>query len=375
MALYGLDVSKWQSVGTGDSAKDFLIIKATEGTGYVDPNCDKHYQRAKGKGKLLGFYHFARPDLNIGTDGAKREAQYFYNNCKNYFREAIPVLDWEQPGTTGQVSWAKAWLDEVYRLTGVRPLIYMSASVVNGNNWSSISDNYGLWIAGYPNAYNVKNPPTPTAGAMPYKIGSWKFWAIWQYSSGAGTLDHNIANMDANGWKAYAGVKTTTTTTTTPAPAKTEPKKEEPVKTEPKKEEPAKVDKKESEPVSGQQPSNGASTGSSVPEQPQSADTGLTTEEWDKIIEKAQNTVKLAENTAKKYGVTIPMSNKVYDVLKITVAIILPVISTLYIGLANIWGFGFGDQVDKTIQLIIAAINALLGMAIVKSSSDYHKGS
>lgn len=374
MALYGYDISKWQSVGTGDSAKDFLIIKATEGTGYVDPSCDKHYQRAKSKGKLLGVYHFARPDLNKNTAGAKAEAAYFVNNCKGYIKQAILVLDWEQPGTTGQVSWAKAWLDEVYRLTGVRPLIYMSASVVNGNNWSSISGNYGLWIAGYPNAYNVKNPPTPTAGAMPYKIGSWKFWAIWQYSSGAGTLDYDIANMDANGWKAYAGVKTTTATTTTQTPAKTEPKKEEPAKTEPKKEEPAKVDKKESEPVSGQQSSNGASTGSSVPEQPQSADTGLTAEEWDKIIEKAQKTVKLAENTSKKYGITIPMSNKVYDVLKITVAIILPVISTLYIGLANIWGFGFGDQVDKTIQLIIAAINALLGMAIVKSSSDYHKG-
>ena len=374
MALYGLDISRWQSVGTGDSAKDFLIIKATEGTGYVDPSCDKHYQRAKSKGKLLGVYHFARPDLNKNTAGAKAEAAYFVNNCKGYIKQAILVLDWEQPGTTGQVSWAKAWLDEVYRLTGVRPLIYMSASVVNGNNWSSISGNYGLWIAGYPNAYNVKNPPTPTAGAMPYKIGSWKFWAIWQYSSGAGTLDYDIANMDANGWKAYAGVKTTATTATTSTPAKTEPKKEEPAKTEPKKEEPAKVDKKESEPVSGQQPSNGASTGSSVPEQPQSADTGLTAEEWDKIIEKAQKTVKLAENTSKKYGITIPMSNKVYDVLKITVAIILPVISTLYIGLANIWGFGFGDQVDKTIQLIVAAINALLGMAIVKSSSDYHKG-
>jgi GH25 family lysozyme M1 (1,4-beta-N-acetylmuramidase) len=363
MALYGYDVSSYQKVGTGDSAKNFLICKATEGTGYVDKLCDQHYQRAKKKGKLLGFYHFARPDLNKGTDGAKKEAQYFYNNCKNYFREAIPALDWEQPGTTGQVSWAKAWLDEVYRLSGVRPLIYMSASVVNGNNWSSISGNYGLWIAGYPSAYNVKNPPTPTAGAMPYKIGSWKFWAIWQYSSGAGTLDYNIANMDTKGWKAYACVKATTTTTTTT-----------PAKTEPKKEEPAKVDKKEPEPVSGQQPSNGASTGSNVPEQPQGADTGLTTEEWNKIIEKAQKTVELAENTAKKYGVTIPMSNKVYDVLKIIVAVILPVISTLYIGLANIWGFGFGEQVDKTIQLIIAAINALLGMAIVKSSSDYHKG-
>ena len=360
MALYGYDLSSFQSVSTGDSAKDFIICKATEGTGYVDKMCDKHYQRAKKKGKLLGVYHFARPDLNKGTAGAKAEAAYFVKNIKGYIKQAILVLDWEQPGTTGQVSWAKAWLDEVYRLTKVRPLIYMSASVVNGNNWSSIASNYGLWIAGYPSTYNKKNPPTPTVKAMPYKTGAWKFWAIWQYSSSAGTLDRNIANMDKKGWNAYAGVTATkTTATTTTTPAKTENKKEEP---------------KDESPISGQQPTSGASTGSkTTPEQPKSTDTGLTAKEWDKILEKAQKTVELAEDTAKKYGVTIPMSNKVYDVLKVIVAIVLPLASTLYIGLANIWGFGFGEQVDKTIQLLIAAINALLGMAIVKSSSDYHK--
>ena len=365
MALYGEDVSRWQSVGTGDSAKDFLIIKATEGVGYVDGSCDKHYQRAKKQGKLLGHYHFARPDLNKGTAGAVKEAQFFVNNTRNYFGESIPILDWEQPGTTGQVSWAKAWLDEVYRLTGVRPLIYMSASVVNGNNWSSISGDYGLWIAGYPNAYNVKNPPTPTVGNMPYKIGSWKFWAIWQNSSSAGTLDRDIANMDRTGWLKYAGskaVEAQPAPAPSPAPA--------PAKEEPKPAEPA-----EEEPVSGQVETNGKNGGSTTPEAPESTDKGLTPKEWNKIIEKAQKTVELAENTAKKYGVTIPMSNKVYDVLKVVVAIILPLISTLYIGLANIWGFGFGEQVDKTIQLVIAAINALLGMAIVKSSSDYRRGS
>lgn len=366
MALYGYDISKWQSVGTGDSAKDFLIVKATEGVGYVDGSCDKHYQRAKKQGKLLGHYHFARPDLNKGTAGAVKEAQFFVDNTRNYFGESIPVLDWEQPGTTGQVSWAKAWLDEVYRLTGVRPLIYTSASVVNGNNWSSISGNYGLWIAGYPNAYNVKNPPTPTVGNMPYKIGSWKFWAIWQYSSSAGTLDRDIANMDSTGWLKYAGSKAATQPAPKPAPT--------PAKEEPKPAEPAKPAKEE--PVSGQVETGGKlQGGTSVPEAPESTDKGLTAEEWNKIIEKSQKTVELAEKTAKKYGVTIPMSNKVYDVLKVVVAIVLPLISTLYIGLANIWGFGFGEQVDKTIQLIIAAINALLGMAIVKSSSDYHKGS
>lgn len=348
MALYGYDISKWQSVGTGDSAKDFVIIKATEGVGYVDGSCDKHYQRAKSQGKLLGVYHFARPDLNKGLDGAKREAQYFVQNIQGYIGDAILVLDWEQSGTTAQTDWAKAWLDEVYRLTTVRPLIYMSASVVNANNWSAISGNNGLWIAGYPNAYNVKNPPTPTAKNMPYKIGTWKFWAIWQYSSSAGTLDRDIANMDGTAWRKYAAKQVTQ-----------EPKTTAPIETTP---------------TSGQVETSGKNGGSTTPEAPKSTDKGLSAKEWDKIIEKAQKTVELADKTAKTYGITIPMSNKVYDVLKVVVAIILPLLSTLYLGLANIWGFGFGEQVDKTIQLIIAAINALLGMAIVKSSKDYHKG-
>ena len=353
MALYGYDMSKWQNNVVSD--KDFIIVKATEGTGYVDPTCDAKYQMNKKAGKLLGVYHFARPDLQKGTDGARREAQYFVNNIKGYIGEAILVLDWEQPGTTGQVDWAKAWLDEVYRLTTVRPLIYMSASVVNGNNWSSVANaNYGLWIAGYPSTYNVPNPPVPTPKAMPYKTGAWSFWAIWQYSSACGKLDHDIANMDATAWRKYAAVATAA-----PAPQPTpEP---EPEPTEP-------------EPVSGQIPTDGGSQGTTQPEQPASTDTGLTAEEWDEILDKIGKTVELGKDTASKYGLHIPMSNKVYDVLKIVVAIVLPVISTLYVGLANIWGFGFGEQVDKTIQLIITALNAILGIAIVKSSSDYHKG-
>ena len=215
MALYGYDISKWQSVGRGDSAKDFVICKATEGVGYVDPNCDKHYQRAKGQGKLLGVYHFARPDKN----SAEAEAEFFVKNIRGYLHEAILVLDWEQAGQTGKTGWAKAWLEKVYELTGVRPLIYTSASVVNGNNWSAISNDYGLWIAGYPNKYNVKNPPTPTVADMPYKIGSWKFWAIWQYSSSAGDLDLDIANMDREGWLKYAQATGTPAPKPAPAPA------------------------------------------------------------------------------------------------------------------------------------------------------------
>lgn len=71
---------------------------------------------------------------------------------------------------------------------------------------------------------------------------------------------------------------------------------------------------------------------------------------------------------------SIPMSNKTYDILKIVAIIILPLVQFIYTGLANIWGFGLSDQINATIQLIIGAINVILGAALVKSSADYHKG-
>lgn len=205
--LKGIDISKWQNTSAVDQAQDFVIIKATEGSGYVDPTCDTKYQYAKSKGKLLGVYHFARPDLT----SAVTEADYFVSQTTGYWskKEAILVLDWET-GNTKNVAWAKAWLDRVYSKTGVKPLVYMSASVVGSADWSSVAKaDYGLWIAGYPSKYNVTNPPTPAEGEMPYSTGAWGFAAIWQYTSSAGTLDRNVAYMTKEAWSKYAG-KTST---------------------------------------------------------------------------------------------------------------------------------------------------------------------
>ena len=198
MSLYGVDISKWQGVGAGDEGADFVICKATEGVGYVDSSCDAHYQRAKARGQLLGVYHFARPDSNA----AKAEAQFFVKNIQGYIGEAILILDYEVAPYSDD--WAREFMDEVYRLTGVYPLLYANASTINGNNWSKTAQVSGLWIAGYPNRYNVQNPPKPSAADMPYGIGAWPFWAIWQYTSSAGTLDRDIANMDREAWRKYA---------------------------------------------------------------------------------------------------------------------------------------------------------------------------
>lgn len=201
--LKGIDISNWQNDSAVDLADDFVICKATEGIGFVDKSCDRKYQKAKAQGKLLGVYHFARPDYG---NSATAEADFFVDNIRGYVGEAILVLDWEV--NQWDTAWAKAFLDRVQELTGVKPLIYMSASVVSAYDWSAVKNaDYGLWIAGYPNQYNVQNPAVPGVGDMPYGIGAWSFWAIWQYTSSAGTLDRNIANMEREQWLAYAGSK------------------------------------------------------------------------------------------------------------------------------------------------------------------------
>lgn len=210
--LRGIDISKWQGVGTGDQAADFIICKATEGVGYVDPLCDKHYQRAKAQGKLLGVYHFARPDKNT----AEAEAEFFVKNIKGYIGEALLALDYEVAPYSDD--WAYAFCAKVHELTDVWPVVYMSASKVNGFNWSKTAKECGLWIAGYPKKYNVKNPPEPGVEDMPYKTGAWKTWAIWQYTSSAGTLDRDIAYMDREAWKKYANPASSATPEPQPTP-------------------------------------------------------------------------------------------------------------------------------------------------------------
>lgn len=204
MALYGLDLSVYQNTAAVDLAKDFVIMRATYGLTYVDPTCDTKYQYAKSKGKLRGVYHFALPQ----TNSAVAEADFFINNTKGYWsaKDAILVLDFE---TNTNVAWAKAWLDRVKSRTGVKPLIYMSASTIRAVDWSPVAKaDYGLWVAGYPSKYNVANPPTPGEAEMPYNISPWSFSAIWQYSSSAGKLDRDIAHMTKTAWNLYCGKST-----------------------------------------------------------------------------------------------------------------------------------------------------------------------
>lgn len=203
--LKGIDISHWQKgIDLGAIDVDFVICKATEGNGYTDEMCDTFYQKAKSLGKKLGVYHFARPDLG---NTAEAEADWFVKETLGYHKEAMLVLDWES-GDLTNVSWAKAWLDRVKEKTGVKPVIYMSASVMHSADWSSVVNaDYGLWVANY-----GTNDGTAQESVFDrYPLKYWSFYALWQYTSKGrlngynGNLDLNYFSGDSSAWDKYAG--------------------------------------------------------------------------------------------------------------------------------------------------------------------------
>ena len=204
--LYGIDISHWQKgLDLSKIFADFVIVKATEGINFVDSQCDNFYQQAKSLGKLLGFYHFARPQ-----NDAVKEANFFYENTKNYFGEAIPFLDWEAENLW-DVQWVKRFLDEIYRLTGIKPLLYTSTYVTKAYNWTPVVDSgYRLWVAQYRDMKPDYNYDMSNAGSKP-TVKYWKSPTLWQWTS-MGRLDGYSSNLDCDvfygnksGWQALVG--------------------------------------------------------------------------------------------------------------------------------------------------------------------------
>ena len=174
------------------SGTDITMVKATQGTSYVNPYCDIDYQAAKKKGKLLGIYHYC------GGGNAKAEAQYFYKNTKNYIGEAVPAVDWEsyQNSSWGNKNYVRTFVDEFHKLSGVWPLIYVQESAIN--QVANCAKDCGLWVAKYPSmdwkSWNIPN--------MKVNTYPWSTYTIWQFTGD--NMDRNLVNTTREGWKKLA---------------------------------------------------------------------------------------------------------------------------------------------------------------------------
>ena len=198
MALRGIDIASHQAgldVGAVDA--DFVIVKATQGTGYTNPYCVRWVEDALALGKCVGVYHY------IGGQGAVAETDFFIDSVANWVGRVMLCLDWESYQNS-------AWRDEAYleqcirrviERTGIPPMVYSSQAAPFP--WD-LCDRYncGRWVAQY-----------ASMDATGYQDAPWNegayTCAIRQYSSAgrlsgySGNLDLNKFYGDRNAWLKY----------------------------------------------------------------------------------------------------------------------------------------------------------------------------
>lgn len=193
MAIYTVDVYSGCSDNIiRDSHAQGVIVKATQGTSYVNPRCNHQWDLAGQLGKLRGLYHYA------GGGNPESEARYFINNIKNYVGQGILILDWEsyQNSSWGDASWSLRFVTEVHRLTGVWPLIYVQESAL----WqvANCVSKCGVWVA----KYASMNWNSWTLPDMPVSSGAFACLTGWQFTGG--DMDRSIFYLDANAWNKIA---------------------------------------------------------------------------------------------------------------------------------------------------------------------------
>jgi LysM repeat protein len=164
--ILGADVSSYQPGQLNLAGLSFIISKATQGTGYVNPNHAAQIAEARALAIGVGHYHFAD-----GGD-AVSEARFFVANS-GWKSGEIVALDVEKPFVdtcADPVAWAGTFAAEVRRLTGVEEDTYLNYSDRHAHDWRPLAARGGgLWDAEY-------NSVGPTDSAP------WPFVSLWQNS-------------------------------------------------------------------------------------------------------------------------------------------------------------------------------------------------
>lgn len=193
--LDGADISHWQGLDFDISNLDFVICKATEGVTFDDSTFVTNIERGLAQGKCVGAYHFARPDNNTAIE----EAKHFVEVVKPYVGNCLLALDWEGDAWNYPLTWIREWLDAVYDMTGVRPLLYCNRSKVHLMQ-NVLDGNYGLWVARWRTA-NVEVQNEQIAEKDYGDISPYPFAAIWQYWNRP--YDKDVFYGTAETWQKY----------------------------------------------------------------------------------------------------------------------------------------------------------------------------
>lgn len=63
------------------------------------------------------------------------------------------------------------------------------------------------------------------------------------------------------------------------------------------------------------------------------------------------------------------LNDKIYDILKWITLVVIPALTTAYVGLSAVWGWPYATEIAKTSAVVCTLLGALLGI----STAQYNK--
>lgn len=169
----GIDVSEFQGdidfQEVSNDGIDVVYIRAGEGSDFTDPYFRQNAERAREANLHYGFYLYVTAR---NTEEALSQAQFFADLIESEEYTARPAMDFEEYSGLSRSQLnaiAISFLEELERLTGVRPMIYSDAYAAS-DIWEESLGAYPLWVANY-----FVSEPDVTSDI-------WDGWSGFQYS-------------------------------------------------------------------------------------------------------------------------------------------------------------------------------------------------
>lgn len=170
MTVLGIDIASYQNTTFNTTGLGFFFVKATEGTGYINPKHDAQVAYGRSHGLIPGHYHFQRP----GSPTA--QAAYFLQHARPQAGDLL-ACDWEDQGVSDD---AKDQFIRAVRAAQphLKTLLYCNRDFwLNRDRTGFYGD--GLWIADPEAAVGHPRVQAP--------------WTLHQY--GIQGTDRDVANF------------------------------------------------------------------------------------------------------------------------------------------------------------------------------------
>lgn len=180
-----IDISHWQGFPDFEEVAQTgvvaCILKATEGTSYIDPNRVTNFLNASAAGIACSTYHWIKP-------GNAEAQMQFYLDTLNPVQGERLVIDYEEPGCT---------LDDLHEAVStllddprnLKVTIYSGHLLKDqlGDSCDDLlHDHTDLWLAQY------------TSGEPSWPQGTYDNWTLWQYSDTGEVEGINDTFVDLN---------------------------------------------------------------------------------------------------------------------------------------------------------------------------------